>query len=114
MGTDKDTKNECMKAQEMIPAYLKGDLVMKDARFFTDHIRCCPACRDEIEISYLLEEGISRVEHGESLDLKADLDEMLEKTESAMHQLRQFKTTVTLVEATAVFVLFVCALLLFI
>ena len=104
----------CKEIQALIPGYLNGSLSLKEARRFTGHIKKCAGCRDEVEISYLLAEGLQRAEKGETIDLHADLEEMLGKTEDAIIHLTQFRTAVYMVELTAVFVLIACALILYI
>jgi hypothetical protein len=103
----------CKKMQGLIPRYLSGNLTLHEAREFTEHLKNCSVCRDEIEISYLLEEGISRAENGETIDLHTDLEDMLNETEDTIQYLTQYNTAVHLFEGTAVFVLCACAFLLF-
>lgn len=102
----------CKEIQELIPGYLNRSLSIKEARRFTGHIKRCAGCRDELEISYLLAEGLQRAEKGETIDLHADLEEMLGETEEAIVHLTQFRTAVYLVELTAVFVLIACVIIL--
>lgn len=106
-----DPSNDCKYIISLIPSYLKGDLTLHEAKRFTRHLKHCDDCREEIEISYLLEEGIARVESGETIDLHADLQRMLEGTETAIQRLIQFRTAVYLMESTAVFVLIACVLM---
>ncbi len=108
-----DEKTDCKHIQSMIPDYLDEKLDMVHARLFTGHIQNCAACRDELEISYLLKYGLQRVEDGESINLRKDLDKMLVETEDTMTRLSQFGTAVNLIEATAVFMLCACVLILY-
>ncbi|MCR5746975.1 MAG: zf-HC2 domain-containing protein [Lachnospiraceae bacterium] len=108
------TTDNCKDIQSLIPGYLARELSLNEARTFTEHLKHCSDCRDEVEISYLLKEGITRVENGESIDLHADLEEMLDSTEDTIQYLTQYRNVVYLVESTAVFVLVACFLLLFI
>lgn len=112
-GSKKESgaKKDCAEVMSLIPVYLKGDLTLHDAKRFTRHLKKCEDCREEIEISYLLGEGMTRVESGETIDLHADLQEMLQGTEDAIQHLIQFRTAVYLMEATAVFVLIACVLI---
>ncbi|MBQ5533687.1 MAG: zf-HC2 domain-containing protein [Lachnospiraceae bacterium] len=109
----KPAQDTCKRMQALIPGYLEKSLTLHDAREFTEHLKSCSVCRDEIEISYLLKEGISRAEMGETIDLHTDLEDMLDETENTIQYLTQYNTAVHLIEGTAVFVLLACALLLF-
>ncbi len=105
MKANSKNRRTCKEIQSLIPGYLSEKLTVSEAREFTGHIRQCRDCREEIEISYLLDQGIARVERGETVNLHADMERMLEGTEEAVMRLTQFRTAVYLVEMTAVFVL---------
>lgn len=113
MKVKEKKEKSCKEIQSLIPAYLSEDLTLKQAKYFTRHLKKCRDCREEIEISYLLDKGIERVEKGETVDLHADLEEMLSETEDAIVHLRQYRTAVYLIESTAVFVLIACVLMLY-
>ncbi|MCR5773901.1 MAG: zf-HC2 domain-containing protein [Lachnospiraceae bacterium] len=104
----------CKEIRALIPDYLSKNLALHDAKLFTGHLRKCRDCREELEISYLLDQGLKKVEDGESVDLHEDLNEMLEETEDSIQSLSQFDTAVHLVESTAVFVLIACVFILWI
>ena len=111
METNRKKEKNCKEIQALIPRYLSGELTLHEARGFTKHLKKCKDCREEIEISYLLDKGIERVEKGESVDLHADLEEMLNGTDEAITRLTQFRTAVYLIESTAIFVLIACVLI---
>ncbi|MBQ9360554.1 MAG: zf-HC2 domain-containing protein [Lachnospiraceae bacterium] len=108
----REAVNDCKEIQGLIPRYLRGELTLHEARLFTKHLKRCDDCREEIEISYLLDQGIVRVENGETIDLHADLEDMLRETEDSITHLTQFRTAVYLIESTAIFVLIACVLIL--
>ena len=113
MKASRQDNKSCKEIQSLIPRYLWGELTVHEAREFTAHLKKCGDCREEIEISYLLDQGIAKAENGETIDLHADLEEMLDDTEEAVTRLIQFRTAVYLVESTAVFVLIACVLILY-
>lgn len=113
MKANRKKAKSCKEIQSLIPGYLAGELTIHQAGEFTEHLKKCRDCREEIEISYLLVTGINKVENGETIDLHADMEEMLEDTENAITHLTQFRTAVYLIESTAVFVLIACVLLLY-
>ncbi len=71
-------KKECKKTEQNIPDFLEGKLSLENARLFFEHIDHCKGCREELEISFLLTEGAKRAERGETIDLKADLDKLIQ------------------------------------
>ena len=108
MKENRKALKSCKEIQSLIPGYLAGELTVHQARDFTRHLKKCRDCREEIEISYLLDRGLNKVENGETIDLHADMEEMLNDTENAVTKLTQFRTAVYLIESTAVFVLAAC------
>ena len=84
MKANSKNRRTCKEIQSLIPGYLSEKLTVSEAREFTGHIRKCRDCREEIEISYLLDQGIARVERGETVNLHADMERMLEGMEEAV------------------------------
>ncbi len=113
MKAKEKKEKSCKEIQSLIPAYLSESLTLRQAKDFTRHLKKCRDCREEIEISYLLDKGIERVENGETVDLHSDLEDMLTETENAIVHLKQFRTAVYLIESTAIFVLIACVLMLY-
>ncbi len=114
MRTVGNNSDDCKEIQSLIPGYLAGKLSLKEAKAFTAHLKKCNECSDEMEISYLLDEGITKAENGEIIDLHADLQAMLDDTDGLIQHLTQYRSVVYLIESTAIFVLVACFLLFFI
>ena len=68
----------CEEAERLIPHFLKDELQTKTMEAFLRHIEGCPACREELSIQYLVAEGLSRLEEGETFDFNAGLSRKLE------------------------------------
>ncbi|SFK48469.1 Putative zinc-finger [Lachnospiraceae bacterium KH1T2] len=68
---------KCKEAENLIQPFLDNKLNIDDMKLLYGHIQNCHDCYDELEIRYLLNEGIKRIEDGEALDLKKELDEKL-------------------------------------
>lgn len=105
--------NECKDIESLIPGYLEGRLEVGDARRLLAHLKACPDCRDEMEINFLLEEGIRRVESGETLNLDSELDKKLHATEETLLLLDRIRSGIYIVEGTAAFMIAACFLMLF-
>lgn len=73
----------CTEAERMVRRYIYKDLSYRETQEFLEHIRECSKCREELETSFYVHQAIIRLnadEDDESMDLKAVLDEDLEKT----------------------------------
>lgn len=107
----KDSKNSkdngilCKRAEKLIPGYLDGKLGFDETRFLVRHLSSCPECRDEMEIRFLIAEGLKRVESGETLNLKDELERKLAKSERIIAMLERVRAGVFIIEGTAAFVL---------
>ncbi|MBR1876886.1 MAG: zf-HC2 domain-containing protein [Lachnospiraceae bacterium] len=104
-------KKECKNFEQMIPDYLEGRLSLEKSRMLIGHLRKCTDCNEEMEINYLLTEGIKRAENGETLDLKVELEKLISHTEHRIMTADRLKTAlqivgIAIVFATAVFLIF--------
>lgn len=103
----------CKRADRLIPDYLDGKLGFDDTRFLIRHLKKCTECRDEMEIRFLINEGLKRVESGETLDLKNELERRLERSEWIITLLERVRAGVFIIEGTAAFVLAASTVILF-
>lgn len=69
----------CSDARKKIIPYIKNQLSMNDILNFIRHIEECSDCKDELEIYYILEHGLSDEEEEVSFDFTKSLNEQLEK-----------------------------------
>ena len=76
-----ESKEVCKKIEQSIPLFLEGKLQRAQTVALLEHLKICPGCREELEINYLLTEGIRRAESGENFDLHSDLEELVTKAE---------------------------------
>lgn len=67
----------CKVAQGLIDDYLNYKIADDKVGVFVAHIDSCSECMDELEVRFLVKEGLASLEEGESFDLKADLSRRL-------------------------------------
>lgn len=68
----------CNDARKKIVPYIKNQLSMDDTLHFIRHVMECSDCKDELEIYYILEHGLSDEEEEVSFDFTKSLNEQLE------------------------------------
>ncbi len=107
------SKNECKNIEQMLPLYLEGKLGLDDAARVVGHLKTCKECNEELEISYLLNEGVKRVENGETLDVKVELEKKRAHSEKLLHLIKRTRMLVEVIDVTAFFVLVIAVVVFF-
>ncbi len=69
---------DCKSIEKLIPKFLKDECKPNEEKDFLEHVKTCPECKEELTIQLLLEEGLNRLENGESFDLNAELEKRLD------------------------------------
>jgi hypothetical protein len=70
---------DCKETQRNIPSFLKDELDEKSARDFVKHVHSCKECFEELDIEYLLYEGLNMLEDAKIIDVERELEEKLER-----------------------------------
>lgn len=64
---------DCHRAELLIEPFLENVLSGDDLADFLYHVENCKGCYEELETRYLIFEALSRLENGETIDLKREL-----------------------------------------
>ncbi|MDO5520520.1 MAG: zf-HC2 domain-containing protein [bacterium] len=57
----------CREAQALITKYVQGQLDLKMLEEFLQHINNCPDCKEELEVYYIVFNGIKRLDEDENI-----------------------------------------------
>lgn len=68
---------KCQEVEQQIQNFINDDLTGELLANFVRHIDSCHSCYEEMETSYLLKEALSRLENGETFDLRGELTNKL-------------------------------------
>lgn len=71
---------ECREFERLIPDYLAKKLDYPALKRFYEHMEECADCREELDIQFLVAEGMQRLEEGNAFDLQTELAQRLEET----------------------------------
>ena len=84
---------DCKGASSRIPLYMDGKLDAEELETFIKHINSCPDCAEELEIHYIMLEGVRRLEKGEHIgvDYQAELKNQLKRQLSHIHRQRYMR-----------------------
>lgn len=77
---DREERMECREFERLIPGFLKGELDYPTLKRFLAHRESCSECREELDIQFLVAEGMQRLEDGNAFDLQSELGQRLEET----------------------------------
>lgn len=95
MGKETGTLS-CKDVENFLQPYLEYRLDNGGTEVLIKHLKKCRECRDELEIRYLLHEGLKRLEDGQDFNLKTELEERLYQSEQHLLMIERLKTSVAL------------------
>ncbi len=78
---------DCKTANQLIHPYLQHELNLEQTDEFLKHIRECADCREELEIYFTVQAGISNLnqeEEAQTYDLKGLFEEELKETQACI------------------------------
>ncbi len=98
----KEVIMDCKEANRMIPDFLEHSLGNRELRLFMDHISVCKDCKEELSIQFLVQEGMVRLEEGDSFDLQQELERILEDARKRMRMRQLLHWFVYVMEVLAI------------
>lgn len=109
---------DCNEARRRIVPYIKQQLSMDETYLFINHVQECSECKDELEIYYIMEHGLSDEEDAEEdghiLDFTQRLNQQLvsqkkdiedERFRMGYYQLAYVVASIALIFVTGLFVI---------
>ena len=71
----------CKEFEKNIPEYMQKKLDFMTEKQFVEHLHACPTCMEELNIQFLVEEGLVRLEDGRAFDLQKEIREILKDSD---------------------------------
>lgn len=68
---------DCKEYEHLIPDFIDKKLDYAMTKRFVEHWKGCPNCKEELNIQFLIEEGLIRLEEGSAFDLQKEMRELL-------------------------------------
>lgn len=101
---------DCREFQKLIPDFIHDSMETEYMEAFVQHSRECEECFDELEIYYMLYEGLDKVEKdaGASFNLKEALSAKIALYEEIVYQIYKRKVIGGVASAVAQILLFLC------
>ena len=79
---------DCKEFEKEIPAFIAGNLSIKELKQFLSHMEKCAECKEELSIQILVTESMIRLEDGNAFDLR---DEIGRRIREANERIRKNK-----------------------
>lgn len=69
----------CNDFIKIMPKFIDESMEESDYEGFVSHFKDCPSCKDELEIHYMIQVGLERIENdnGKSFDIPKELENQL-------------------------------------
>lgn len=93
---------DCKEFEKLIPDFIEKKMDFLTLREFSAHIEECENCKEELEIQFLVNEGMQRLEEGNAFDLKRELDQRIAEARRKMNFHNGFLKVGMLLEILAV------------
>lgn len=84
----------CIQAEKMIVPYINDELTPMELEDFMDHLETCQSCREELEIYYMVDVGLKKLDDDDATyDFVGDLRRMLEESSRTLRRFFSLQIT---------------------
>lgn len=71
----------CKEFEKSVPDFVNKKMNFVKTKQFIEHLNTCPVCKEELNIQYLIDEGLVRLEDGLTFDLQKEISELIKESE---------------------------------
>ena len=84
----------CVEAEKMVVPYMKDELSPTELEDFLDHIHTCENCREELEIHYMVDVGLKKLDEADgTYDIVGDLKRKVAESYRSLRHISMFQIT---------------------
>ena len=84
----------CVEAEKMVVPYMKDELSPTELEDFLDHIHTCENCRGELEIHYMVDVGLKKLDEADgTYDIVGDLKRKVAESYRSLRHISMFQIT---------------------
>ena len=84
----------CVEAEKMVIPYIRDELTPTELEDFLDHIETCPNCREELEIHYMVDVGLKKLDEADgTYDIVGDLKRKIADSYRILRHVSAFQIT---------------------
>lgn len=102
----------CLEAEKMVNPYINNELSISELQDFMEHIENCENCREELEIYYMVDVGLKKLDEEQgTYDIVGDLKRHLEESRGVLRRFTAFEAWKYAVETLTAMALTVTVML---
>ena len=84
----------CMEAEKMVIPYINDQLSVTELEDFIEHIKTCENCREELEIHYMVDVGLKKLDEADgTYDIVGDLKRKVAESYRTLRHISIFQIT---------------------
>lgn len=84
----------CVEAEKMVIRYIRDELTPTELEDFLNHIETCPNCREELEIHYMVDVGLKKLDEADgTYDIVGDLKRKVAESYRILRHVSAFQIT---------------------
>lgn len=84
----------CVEAEKMVVPYMKDELSQTELEDFLNHIKTCDNCREELEIHYMVDVGLKKLDEADgTYDIVGDLKRKVAESYRTLRHISIFQIT---------------------
>lgn len=100
---------ECKDIEGLVPDFIDRKLDYATTKMFLEHIGNCTQCKEELNIQFLVNEGLVRLEEGEAFDLQKEMHELIGTARKKVRVHERFLKHGRIAEVLVLLILFTVA-----
>ena len=97
----KPKEKTCRDYRAIITPFLKGETGYEKNGELLSHIETCETCYDELRTTYMVMEGLKRLESGQKFNLGDDFGKMLSEAKAEYENIKRARTVFAITAACA-------------
>ena len=84
----------CREAERLVMPYINGSITDEELKEFLKHIETCEDCREELEIHYMVDVGLKKLDEADgTYDIVGDLKRKVAESYRSLRHISMFQIT---------------------
>lgn len=92
----------CKEFEKTVPDFMNKKMDFIKMKRFLEHLRKCPNCKEELNIQFLIDEGLARLEEGGPFDLQKEIAELVKEADKKVRTHEKYMRVGQIIEGFCV------------
>lgn len=97
----------CKEFETLVPEFINKKMDYGRTKMFMEHFKVCNQCKEELNIQFLVNEGLMRLEDGEAFDLQKEIHDLLGCARKKIRVHEKFLSWGKILEGFVIIVVFI-------